>query len=107
MPGHVHVLFEATTAESDFRRLMNMWKQKTGFTYKRATESRLWQSGYFDHILRQDEDHLRVIGDLLANPLRARLVEDICDYPFWGSGIWSRDELIDAVRDFVAVERTL
>jgi hypothetical protein len=44
---------------------------------------------------------------LLGNPLRAGLVTDICDYPFWGSAVWSRNELIDAVRDLVPVERTL
>jgi putative transposase len=99
MPDHVHVLFEATAADNDFRRLMNTWKQQTGYLYKRATGSRLWQSGYFDHILRQDEDRLKVIAYLLGNPLRARLAERIDDYPFWGSGVWSRDSLIEAVQD--------
>lgn len=107
MPDHVHVLFEATTAESDFRRLMNMWKQKTGFTYKRATGCRLWQSGHYDHVLRAEEDRLGVIAYLLGNPIRARLATDISEYPHWGSGVWTRNELIDAVRDLVSVERTL
>ena len=84
MPDHVHILLDATAVDSDFRRLMNVWKQKTGFAYKRATGCRLWQSGYFDHVLRQDEDRLEMIAYLLANPLRAGLVQDIRDYPFLG-----------------------
>jgi putative transposase len=99
MPDHVHILLDVTAADSDFRRLMNAWKQATGFAYKRATGCRLWQSGYFDHVLRRDEDRLEVIPYLLANPLRAGLVEDIRDYRFWGSGVWSRDELIEAVQE--------
>jgi REP element-mobilizing transposase RayT len=107
MPNHVHALFEAIAIGSDFRRLMNRWKQESGYAYRRATGLRLWQSGYYDHVLRQDEDRLRVMAYLLGNPLRAGLVTDICDYPFWGSAVWSRNELIDAVRDLVPVERTL
>jgi putative transposase len=101
MPNHVHILFEATAAHSDLRRVMNAWKQNTGYAYRRATGYRLWQSGYYDHVLRQDEDRLRVMAYLLGNPIRAGLVTNVCDYPFWGSGIWSRNELIDAVRDLV------
>ena len=71
MPDHVHVLLEATAGDSDLRRLLNSWKQGTGYVYKRATGARLWQSGYYDHVLRQDEDRLRVIAYLLGNPIRA------------------------------------
>ena len=107
MPDHVHVLFEAAAADSDLRRLMNAWKQKTGFTYRRATGCRLWQSGYYDHVLRQEEDRLRVTAYLLGNPIRAGLVTHIGEYPFWGSAVWSRDELIEAVQDLRSAERTL
>jgi REP-associated tyrosine transposase len=58
-------------------------------------------------VLRQDEDRLKAIAYLLGNPLRAGLVTDIGQYPFWGSGVWRRDELIEAVQDLVRVERTL
>jgi putative transposase len=98
MPDHVHLLLEATSIESDFRCLMNVWKQKTGYAHKLATGSRLWQNGYYEHVLRQDEDRLQVIAYLLANPLRAKLVEDLRQYPFWGSGVWGREQLLDAVQ---------
>jgi putative transposase len=107
MPDHMHVLLEATAIDSDLRKLMNSWKQKTGYFYKHATGSRLWQSGYYDHVLRQDEENLRVIAYLLANPIRAGLVADLGDYPFWGSAVWTREHLIDAVRDLVSAHRTL
>ena len=103
----MHLLVEATSIDSDLRSLVHLWKQKTGYEHKGRTGRRLWQNGYHDHVLREDEDRLKVMAYLLANPLRAGLVGDVREYPFWGSGVWSRNELIDAVRDLVSVERTL
>jgi len=97
MPDHVHLLLEATSPESDLSRLMNTWKQATGYAHKQATGKQLWQTGYYDHVLRADEDRLRVIEYLIANPVRAGLVTDVVDYPFWGSGVWTREELIEAI----------
>ena len=101
MPDHVHLLLEATSADGEISRLMNAWKQKTGYAHRRATGSRLWQNGYYDHVLRQDEDRFRVIAYLLANPLRAGLVPDVRQYSFWGSGVWDRDQLLDAVQHLI------
>ncbi len=59
------------------------------------------QNGYYDHVLRQEEDPRKVIAYLLANPLRAGLVRDVRQYPFWGSGVWERDQLVDAVQHLI------
>ena len=99
MPDHVHLLLESTTADGDFRRLINGWKQQTGYAHSKATSLRLWQHGYYEHVLRHDEDQLRMIAYLLANPVRARLVGDVSDYPFWGSSVWTREELIEAIQN--------
>lgn len=98
MPDHVHLLLDATSPTSDFRRLMNVWKQKTGYAHVRATGARLWQNGYYDHVIRQDEDRLDVIAYLIANPLRAGLVKDVDQYPYWGSGVWERHRLLEAIQ---------
>jgi putative transposase len=105
MPDHVHVLLEATSVDSELSRLMNSWKQHTGYAHARGTGSRLWQNGYYDHVLRNDEDRLGIIAYLLSNPLRAGLVSDLSRYPFWGSGVWERDQLLEAVQHLIA-ERT-
>jgi len=86
------------SADADLRRFMNTWKQATGYAHKRATGTRLWQAGFYDHILRADEDRLRVIEYLIANPVRGGLVTDVADYPFWGSGVWSRTNLLEAIQ---------
>jgi putative transposase len=94
MPDHVHLLLEGKTPTSDLPRLIARWKQKTGYQHRHATRIALWQGGFFDHVLREEEDRDAVVRYMLANPVRAGLVEDIRDYPFWGSGVCSREELI-------------
>ena len=99
MPDHVHLLIEGTAATSDLCKLVNRWKQKTGHAHRRAAGGRLWQGGYYDHVLREEEDRQEVIRYLLANPIRARLVSNVRDYPFWGSTVWSREEVLTTFFD--------
>jgi REP element-mobilizing transposase RayT len=48
---------------------------------------RLWQPGYHDHALRREEDLVATARYLVANPLRAGLVQHIGDYPLWDA-VW-------------------
>lgn len=43
----------------------------------------LWQTGYHDRAIRDGEDLLPFARYIVANPLRAGLVEKIGDYPLW------------------------
>lgn len=47
----------------------------------------MWQRGFHDHALRDDEDLRAVARYIVANPLRAGLVDDIGAYPHWDA-IW-------------------
>jgi len=44
---------------------------------------RVWQMGNHDHALRRDEDIVHFARYVVANPLRAGLVERLGDYPLW------------------------
>lgn len=48
---------------------------------------RLWMPGYHDRALRGEEDALGVARYILWNPVRAGLVADPHDYPYWGA-VW-------------------
>jgi REP element-mobilizing transposase RayT len=50
-------------------------------------ESSVWQPGYHDHAVRQDEDLRAMARYVVANPVRAGLVKDIGDYPHWDA-VW-------------------
>jgi REP element-mobilizing transposase RayT len=47
----------------------------------------LWQKGFHDRALRRDEDLVKMARYIVANPLRAGLVERLGDYPLWDA-IW-------------------
>jgi len=74
-----------------------MFKQRSGFAHKQATRRQLWQKGYFDRLLRDDDTTLDVIAYIIANPVRAGLCDDPKAYPYLGSTKYSIDELLDAV----------
>lgn len=74
-------------------------KQLSGYYGLQQAGAPIWQAGYFEHVLREDEDTRRVAGYILANPVRAGLVANPEDYPFSGSAVCSLTELLDYVAD--------
>jgi putative transposase len=98
MPDHLHGLFEASSEDSDFRRFVAMCKQRTAFAYRQQTRRRLWQDGYCERILRDDEPVIGIAAYIVHNPLRAHLCERLEEYPFVGSDRYGLSELIDAVQ---------
>jgi len=85
MPDHIHGLVEGQHDAADFRKFVRMFKQQSSFHWKRTCGATLWQRSYFEHVLRDDEDGLRVAKYILENPLRAGLVARVEDYPYLGS----------------------
>ena len=98
MPDHLHGLLEGLSADSDFRRFVSMFKQRTGFDYRQTTRNHLWQEGYYDHVVRDEESLLGIAAYILHNPERAGLCTTIEDYEFLGSDRYTVAELIDAVQ---------
>ena len=85
MPDHVHLLLEASMSAANLRRCVKRMKQHSGAAYKLRFGSPLWQEGYFDRVLREDENTVEVVRYILNNPVRAGLVMAPQDYPFLGS----------------------
>lgn len=84
MPDHLHWL----VALGDTVPLAKMMASFKGVTAKRINalagmSGNVWQAGYHDHALRREEDALQAARYIVANPLRAGLVERIGDYPHW------------------------
>lgn len=88
MPDHLHwllVLHEGTLSE-----IVKLLKGRTAHAIGHA----VWQANYFDHAVRQDEDLRRMARYIVANPLRAKLVERIGDYSLWDA-VWLDEALSD------------
>jgi putative transposase len=96
MPDHLHVLIEGKQ-ESNLKKFMKEFKQRTSYLHKMKEGTYLWQQSYYDHILRNTESFIRVGRYIVNNPVRAKLVKDFQDYPYIGS------ETLDP-KDFLTAE---
>ena len=64
-------------------RLKSASARKTNAALER--KGALWETAYHDRAMRSDERLVQVARYIVANPLRAGLVTDIRDYPYWNS----------------------
>jgi putative transposase len=87
MPDHLHWLIELK--QSSLPKLMQQIKARSAIAINRATHNntQIWQRGYHDIALRKEQDLKNLARYIIANPLRAGLVERIGDYPLWDA-IW-------------------
>ena len=87
MPDHFHWLIELK--RGSLGELMQRTKSLSTKAVKLATgrQTSLWQSGFHDRALRREEDLVKLARYIVANPLRAGLVEKVGDYPLWDA-VW-------------------
>lgn len=60
-----------------------MYKTKVSLNLRQ----RIWQRGFHDHALRDDEDLRDIARYIIANPLRSGIAKNIGEYPHWDA-IW-------------------
>jgi len=85
MPDHVHLLIEGQADRSDMKRFVNLFKQRSSYWFKRNYDDKLWESSYYERVLRDDEATVAVARYILRNPARKGLVQDYDSYPYSGS----------------------
>ncbi len=100
MPDHVHLVIQGTRDDSDMKSFVQSWNTTTGFRWRRTHAGPLWQTGYYDHVLRAEEAQLSVAKYALLNPVRAGLVQKPEEYPFSGSGLYTIDQILQAAEDW-------
>ena len=71
MPDHLHLLVEGLSDASDMQQFVKDWKQRSAYQFARAGHGRLWQVGFFDHVLRSDESAYKHALYIIGNPVRA------------------------------------
>jgi len=83
MPDHLH--FVAGLINGSMAILMRSLKRHTAkeINILLGRDGTFWQPQYHDHAVRKDEDLNEVALYTLHNPVRAGLVKDFHDYPFW------------------------
>lgn len=82
MPDHVHILIVPSSTLEKAVQLI-----KGGFSFRAKKEfvwkSDIWQPGFSDHRIRNEEDWQRHIEYIRENPVEAKLAEDGA-YPYLG-----------------------
>ena len=88
MPDHLHWLFVLGDKLS-LSEVVAYLKGRSAheLNHHLQREGAVWQKSFHDHALRKDEDIKQIARYLVANPLRAGLVEKLNDYPLWDA-IW-------------------
>jgi len=84
MPDHLHWLFQLSNNSTLAEVVKRLKAISARFINQHLNrEGQVWQRSYYDHSLRQEEDLKQVSRYIIANPLRAGLVEDIGEYSHW------------------------
>jgi putative transposase len=95
MPDHLHQLVHGRTSTANCLSLIKRAKQYSGYYFKQQFKQSLWLRYGHDRWLRRDRDIHGIVRYILDNPVRAGLVERVEDYPFIGSQLYTREELIE------------
>jgi len=74
MPDHVHMIV-SFPGEPGMSRTIASWK-----AYLAKSHGVRWQSNYFDHRLRHDDEYVEKAHYLRMNPVRARLCQSPEDW---------------------------
>ena len=78
MPDHVHWLVQLNEG-ARLGEVVRRFKARVSLQLGTS----VWQRGFYDHALRKGEDLVGVARYVVANPVRAGLVQRVGDYPHW------------------------
>ncbi|HDS1745913.1 MULTISPECIES: transposase [Pseudomonas] len=83
MPDHLHWLIEL--GHGTLGELMCAFKSRSSCALYRAgaDRRRIWQPGFHDRALRREQDIRAVARYIIANPIRAGLVQRAGEYSHW------------------------
>ena len=85
MPDHVHMVLSPSNT-CDIITFVGRFKNlvlRTTWTHEEMGS--FWQRSFWDHFVRDDQDLRQLVDYVLANPVRAGLVQEWSQYPYSGS----------------------
>ena len=98
MPDHLHLLMHGLSEAAQLRRLIALAKQYSGYYYSKEFHGKLWQRYGYERTLRRDEETFAVARYIRENPVRAKLVANVRDYPFVGSLVCGLEDLLLSIQ---------
>jgi putative transposase len=84
MSDHLHWLL-VLGEDEDLSRVMASFKGRSAREVNKRLDRRghVWQRAFYDHAIRKDEDMRKLARYIVANPIRAGIVNRVGDYPLW------------------------
>jgi REP element-mobilizing transposase RayT len=92
MPDHLHLLIslnenyirkEGAFGERTLQDWVSAFKRYTARTAGQRFEIKpLWQSNFYDHVVRRDESLVEICSYILNNPVRQGMVSNWEEYPY-------------------------
>lgn len=94
MLDHLHLLVQGTHDSANLPEMVRAFKGASSVAARQAGLSRLWQRGFYDHVIRSYESLDRIAWYVLMNPVRANLAGRARDWRFSDSVIpnWNNVE---------------
>jgi len=82
MPDHLHLII--VSQNNDLSNIMHDLKGKIAFDMlsQGIIETKLWQKGFYDHVIRNKKDLTEKLNYMHKNPLRAGLVKETAFYKY-------------------------
>jgi REP-associated tyrosine transposase len=88
MPDHLHLLLAGLREDASLIPCVEVMRQRSSRAAKTAQGIQLWQDGYFERVLRDDEQLEVAAQYIFENPVRANLVGNAKDWPHSGGRFW-------------------
>jgi putative transposase len=83
MPDHMH-FFVRGSDDFELAKWVNGLKRSISVALGATKKSPVWQPGFFDHLLRNDESYSQKWEYVQQNPVRAGLVKRCDEWPYQG-----------------------
>jgi REP element-mobilizing transposase RayT len=90
MPNHVHVVFKAISSggklDSDLIPILHSWKSFTAHKANKLLKrnGEFWQSEYYDHLIRTEDEFSHYVAYTLDNPVKGKLCNKWHECPWTG-----------------------
>ena len=89
MPDHLHLVVFGVSDGASLTSFMQAFKSLAARETRKSGIGKLWQKGFYDHILRDGESIDAASWYAFLNPVRAGLVRRAEEWPYSGSFVFA------------------
>jgi len=88
LSNHVHILFAPLLKSGgSYHRMADIMQSLKGYTAYNANQllgrsGKFWQAESYDHVVRDPDEHQRIVNYILNNPVKAGLAKQVNEWPW-------------------------